>query len=386
MGPAMRLGEFIVQASNQSAGSNAFRGYATTFHPSVATLADATIISLKSGDERTGADVQVHPVTMRPVSGSVVGPNGPEPNFAVHLIPEYAASQPLERTFAAAVTASGANGTFVFPAVPPGQYVLKAWRLPQVLSIGRDAMPPDTTLWGEMPVSVGETPVAGLAIGLHPGAVLAGHVEFNGSAPMPMPAQIQTFISRSFEPPWPLALGNMMGSRVSAQGDFVVQGQPPGKYFANFANAFVPQRWYLESATLNGKDLITSPFLVEGGPVNGIALTFTDHRTEVTGLVQNARGDADADAGVLVFPADYRTWMQNGLPAQAAHLVSPSQTGMYSIVGLPPAEYLFVAAPEDMLTNWRRPETIEVLATQATRVALARGDVKHIDLRTRRMP
>jgi len=78
--------------------------------------------------------------------------------------------------------------------------------------------------------------------------------------------------------------------------------------------------------------------------------------------------------------------MQNGLPAQAAHLVSPSQTGMYSIVGLPPAEYLFVAAPEDMLTNWRRPETIEVLATQATRVALARGDVKHIDLRTRRMP
>ena len=157
MSPAVRLGEFVLQTSNQGnrGGSNALAGrlpastlpdgrimaYPTTFHPSAIAPAEATPITLQPGDERLDVDVRLRPVVMARVSGTVIGPNGPEPHFAVHLMPAYATGQSLELTHEAAVTATDARGAFAFPAVAPGQYSVKAWRVPQILSIGRDSLP-----------------------------------------------------------------------------------------------------------------------------------------------------------------------------------------------------------------------------------------------------
>jgi hypothetical protein len=399
MSPAVRVGDFVLQTSNQgnTGSTNALVGqlpvlsrsdgrivaHPPTFYPNVATASEATPITLKPGDDRSDVDLHLRPVVMVSVSGTVIGPNGPEPQFAVHLIPESVANQPLERAYEAAVTATDSKGAFTFLAVPPGGYVVKAWRLPPVLSIGRDPLPPDTTLWGETPVVVGNVAVTAVAVNLRPGLTLSGRLEFDGSARAPTPQQLQPFLSRCFEFAWPLALGNMIASRVTASYDFTLQGQPPGKYFPNPSNAFFPRGWYLESVTLDGKDLATSPVILDAQNITGIAIRFTDRRTELTGIVRDARGRPDANATVLVFPADYHTWIQNGMPDLAARVVPTSQLGTYSVADIRPGEYLAAAVSEDAVANWQQVSMIEALASHATRVTVARGETKRQDLRSR---
>jgi hypothetical protein len=55
---------------------------------------------------------------------------------------------------------------------------------------------------------------------------------------------------------------------------------------------------------------------------------------------------------------------------------------VYSIGGLPPGDY-FIAAVDDRLTGeWPDPSFMNVLARFATRVAIADGGARTVDLRT----
>jgi len=399
MSPAVRVGDYVVQTSGQGhmGWSNALAGrlpfstradggiasYPTTFYPSALSPLEAVPISLKPGDDRTDVDLQLRPVVMQRLSGTVIGPEGPEPHMAVHLIPAYAVGQHVERTHEAAVTATDARGTFTFPAVPPGEYVARAWRLPPNLVIGSGPLPPDTTLWGEAPITVGETSPERLTLRLQPGLTLSGRIEFNGSATPPRPTALQPMLARGFEPAWPLAYGSLPSSRVSDTWQFTTQGVPSGKYFASLPNQFSISGWHFESAMLDGKDLVISPITLDAQHVSGIVIRFSDRRTVLSGTVTDGAGKPDANALVLVFPADYRLWIENGMPAAGARAVAASQAGGYTIDGVRPGEYLATAVSAELFDKWRDRPTIERLASGATPVTLERGDVKRLDLRKR---
>jgi hypothetical protein len=139
---------------------------------------------------------------------------------------------------------------------------------------------------------------------------------------------------------------------------------------------------FLESVTLEGKDLFISPVRIDGQSVTGVVVTFTDRATQLSGRIQDSTGKADPAASVVVFPADYRTWIQNGLLPQAARVVAASQVGTYLVPDIRPGEYLVAAIGEAALANWQQAATIEALAPLATRVTLVRGDTKQVDLKT----
>jgi protocatechuate 3,4-dioxygenase beta subunit len=399
MSPAVRVGDFVLQTSGQGhwGGSNALAarlpfsmrpdgtvvGYPTTFYPSATSALEAVPITLKPGDERTDVELQLRPVVMQRLPGTVIGPNGPEPHMAVHLIPAYAVGQQVERTHEAAVTATDARGAFTFPAVPPGEYVARAWRLSPSLSIGTDALPPDTTLWGEAAIVVGETPPERLTVQLQPGLTLSGRIEFDGTAATPRPTALQPMLARAFEPAWPLAYGNLLATRVSGAWEFTTQGVPPGKYFANLPNNFSPSGWHFESATVDGKDLVVTPVTLAAQSVSGIVIRFSDRRIVLSGTVTDAAGKPDANALVLVFPSDYRRWIESGMPVAGARAVAASQAGGYTIAGIRPGEYLAIAVNADLFDTWRDRPTIERLASGAMPLTLARGDLKRLDLRKR---
>jgi hypothetical protein len=85
---------------------------------------------------------------------------------------------------------------------------------------------------------------------------------------------------------------------------------------------------------------------------------------------------------VLIFPADYKAWIQNGMLPDAAQVVTASQAGTYQVPDIRPGEYLVAAVGDVTLANWQQPATIEALAPFATRVALKLGDAKQLDLKT----
>lgn len=405
---AVRIGDFLLQTgmAGSSAGTNHLLAvlpstsasqsanagpkvttYATTYYPSARTPLQATTISLAAGTDRSDVNLRLMPVTMTRVSGRLEGPDGPLPGFPVHLIPAYAANGPLEREEEAADTATDATGAFTFIAVPPGQYVLKAYRMPQPQLTDRDLVP-DASLWGQTTVTVGADPAFGLSLTLRPGGTISGKIVFEGAATVPTPSQLQSFVvGRWFEPAWQLAIqeGVLVRGRVNASGEFQSVGLPPGVYTARLAGRYAAatlKGWFLESVTLDGKDLLISPVAIDGQSVTGVVIRFTDRATQLSGAIQDATGKPDITASVLIFPADYKAWIQNGMLPDAAQVVTASQAGTYQVPDIRPGEYLVAAVGDVTLANWQQPATIEALAPFATRVALKLGDAKQLDLKT----
>jgi protocatechuate 3,4-dioxygenase beta subunit len=356
-------------------------GYPATFHPSATTIEGATTLALEAGDHRTGIDIRMRPVTMTAVSGTVVGPDGPARHFAVHLIPDFAANSELERLCAAALTTTDAAGAFTFLGVPPGRYVMKAWRRAQGLVSGRDPPPLDTTLWAESVIAIGETPVKDVRLVLQPGGILSGRVRFEGTAAPLMPAGLQPPLSVAFEPLWSLAFGNRLGVFVAPSLEFATLGLPPGRYVVRLPNQFSASRgWFFESATYQGRDLTVVPIELNGERVSDITITFTDKRSEITGMVLDKTGRPDALAAVLIFPADHRSWIDQGLAPMAARSTLVTQAGTFAIP-MRAGSYLVAAIDEETLLGWTKPGVIDAIARVATPVTLARGESQRVELR-----
>ena len=119
----------VVQTIGRSAipppvgpGARVF-GYPTLFYPRSPSIAKAELITVASGDDRTGVDLQLRPVPMSRVSGTVTGPDGPAANMALHLVPAESDLGTMEVDAATALT--DRNGAFTLLGVPPGQYLLR---------------------------------------------------------------------------------------------------------------------------------------------------------------------------------------------------------------------------------------------------------------------
>ena len=392
LGPLLRLGDVLVQTSAEGswAGSNSLGtvlpttlradgsvlGYASTFYPGTSNPAQAATIKLAVGEQRPGASFRIAAVVLRSVSGRLDGPDGALAGLAVHLIPAFAATTALERSHAVGVTVSLTDGSFSFLAVPPGDYVIKAWRLPSSLVIGTDPLPAEPTLWASVPISVGEKPVTNVAVTLRTGSSIRGRVVHDGTAAPIPPVQLQTPLSVAFEPNWSLAFGARLAIRVNASYEFATHGLPPGICFPVLPNQFLsPARgWFFESAVLDGRDLMTSPIVIEPSTdVTGVVITLSDRRTTLSGSVTNASGQPHTSAAVVVFPADLRAWTDGGLPPLAAFSTVVSQTGTFSM-DVRPGEYFVAAIDEARLPDWRTEATVRALSTQGVRVKINRGE------------
>jgi protocatechuate 3,4-dioxygenase beta subunit len=357
--------------------------YATTFHPSSTTLKEATVVKLGVAEERRDVNLQLRPVVTARVNGTLVAPDGPAAGYAVHLIPAFAVHTPLERFFEAAVAITDRSGGFTFPAVAAGSYVIQSWRMPSRNTSLIAELPAEPSLWAEASLSVDAAPVT-VALTLRRGAGLRGRIVLEGTSPRPMPRAFQATLGAWFEPPWPLAYnaGPLGQTRISDNWEFMREGVPPGTYVPHIPSNFRPPAgWYFKSATLDGRDLLRSPLVLDSADVSGIVVTFTDRRTTLSGTVVDRSGRPDSDAAVFVFPADYQTWLQHGLPGALAHTAAVTQTGSYEFRHVPPGEYLIAAASLDQLENWLEESVVRTLAVQATRVTLTSGSVTRQDLR-----
>jgi hypothetical protein len=391
--PGVRLGDFVVLPG----GINSLIGqlplatlptgrvvtYPTTFHPSATTLGAAAVIKIGVGEERT-ADVQLQPVTTTTISGTVMTPDGPAANHAVHLIPTFAVHTLMERHFETAIAVTDGSGGFVFPAVASGSYSVLSWDKPSRNGNLTNPLPAEPALFGEAAVVVEDTP-AQVALMLRPGARLRGRIVLEGATTPPPPQRFQGVLGAWFQPPWPLAFnaGPIAETRVTAEWEFMREGVPPGRYTPNVSSNFSPPPgWFLQSATIEGRDLLRSPVPVDGQDVSGIVITFTDRPATVSGLITDSAGRPDSAAGVLVFPSDYQSWLENGSPPAVARAIAAAQTGAYTIPDLPPGEYLIVAVGIELLGDWQ-PAMVRELAGQATRLTLTTDTAARVDLRRR---
>ena len=374
------------------------RVYTTRYFPNVDVPSQATVLSLKSGEERSGIDLSLPLAPTASVSGVVMGPLGPVPNVGVRV---RHASETLVNDQAGdvATTTTRADGSFLMPAVPTGNYTIRVMRSPRpsipaaqlamlpaemktMLGAMAEPGPLDTmTLFAELPLPL-ERDVAGLTVTLTTGATVGGRIEFQGATPPASPQGVTVTLT-SISGEWasgPMMMAQASGAAgVKEDGSFTTTGYPPGRYLISTAGR-MPPGWFLKSAMINGVDAAWEPFELEGRDLPNVIITLTDKRSTITGTTQTMTG-APATASVVIFPAAWREWITSGMNAQLARVVRTPDAGTFSIAGMPPREYLMVAVDSAQAPDIQDPSVFEALARAGTSVSVAEGDTRTVTLR-----
>ena len=349
--------------------------YQTTFYPSASAVARATVVTLTTGEERTGVDVHLQPVPAVEVSGTLTNGRDPVANFGVRLLP--ADSGDDSSVLEAATTVTDARGVFTFPLVPAGSYTALAMRAPA--GIGAPPSPdPIAGAWASQTVTVGDQPLSAIALTLQDGVAVSGRVEFQGAAARPAGrAQSQITIERLQR----VSRTNPVNyvAALAETGDFTFRNVAPGRYALRIAD--VLPNWTLMSATMAGRDLLPTGVTIGDDDVSGLTLTFTDQPAAIAGTVRSQRGDADPDAAVFVFPADRAGWRDARVHTRAFRVARASKTGAFAVTNIPPGSYLVVAVDDAVAGDWPDEGFLQKLAPLATTVRVAVGERPTLALR-----
>lgn len=369
--------------------------YQTSFYPGATQLSQATPITLKSGEARTGVDWQVRPTGVARVSGFVTGPEGPAGSVIVRLIP--APGAPDDDALPVATATSAADGSFVFFGVPTGQYVAKAQQL------GRGAMPPGISaeMLASLPpetmamiagrmggggdssflraaVGVGDKDVIGLALSLRPGARVSGRVVFDGTAPVPTPQQLQSAQVSLAASGGQNAPFNQ-STKLAANLTFKTGAYAAGNYTVNISG--VPGTWMVKSVMIGGREAVSAGLELGDTDIADAVITFTDRIPSIAGSVKSDGTAPLPNASVILIPADYRAWLASPAAGhgQVISLVQPG--GAYAIGRLLPGDYLLAALPDEVLAGDHDTAFYEALARVATRVTVGDGEKMTLELR-----
>jgi len=387
----VRIGDYMVASSGSVpllGADGRLQAFQTSFYPGAFAPAQATVISLKSGDDKTDVNFQLSLTSTSRVSGVANGPDGPIANLGVRLVvPGDGIIAESEFDVATAVTR--ADGTFSFYGVPPGQFLLRANKQPRPeIPAELLSQPGLGTLFGGMPtqkgtnemlfattpISVGPSDLDGVVVSLSPGFHVSGRVEFDSQAarPAPQPAQMQA-VTVSLVPMDGRQPGGLLGDitgpdRANDKSEFKTKGYAPGKYFLNVSG---PAAWQVKSISMGGRDVLDAPIEIKDADVAGVVVTFTDKMGTLTG---NVRAGAETDlseATVLLFPANYRGWIDAGMNPRRTRTARANRPGAYTFNNVPPGEYLVAALDRSNEGDMQDPAFIEALARVATKVTIA---------------
>lgn len=355
-------------------GDRARHVYQSTFHPSATTLGQAGVVTLASGDEVNGVDVQLRPVPAAPVGGVLLDGGVPVPHFGVRLMPVDTGDG--AEVMDVALSATDGQGRFTFPLVPAGQYRLVAQR--------QTAVPIGTTpqggltfaeprsvaesagAWAESSVVVSEAPGGDVILSLRPGFRAGGRVVFDGAGTPPPRERLNQFTitavpvraSRRHLPP-------VSGSRIDASGNFSIAAVAPGRYILNWPETL--PGWSVESVTIAGRDVTDAAFEVVHD-ITDIVITFTEQPASISGLVRSKQGPPDNEASVFMFPADRGRWREARSTSRAVRTVRVDANGGFTFPNVIPGEYLVVAVPDSQADDWPDQRLIARLGAAASTV------------------
>ena len=390
----VRIGDFMVASSGSVpliGPEGRLMAYQTTFFPGAAVPAQASLVTLKSGEERSDVTFQLRLIPTSRVSGRAVGPDGPLGNLGIRLVVP-GDGVVSESEFDVATAISKPDGTFAFFGVPPGQFLLKAQKQPRpeipaealagnpaaaaLFGPGAGPAGPKVSMYAASPISVAAGDTDGIVLQLSPGFRVSGRVEFESATgrPQPAAAQIQsiTFNLVPQDGRMPNIIMMAVPDRANAQGEFQTKGNEPGKYFLNVGSA---GPWQLKSATIGGRDVLDAPIELRDADVTGVVVTFTDKIGQVTGSVRSP-GETDlSETSVVLFPADYRTWIDNGLNPRRSRTARATKAGAFTIPNVPAGDYLIVAVDRSAPADLQDPANVESLSRGATRVSVAADPV-----------
>jgi uncharacterized protein (DUF2141 family) len=381
--------------------------FAPTYFPGTPLLRDAARVRVVAGEVRDGLDFVLGAVPVARIMGTITGD---VPNLAavrLVMILDGIRSPIAPGTTPVLSQQVDAQGRFIYSNAAPGRYRIMARAnrndtasapaLPpgggggssSGRGSGNPALPPGELLFATADVDISGHDVS-VSLTLQPGSTISGRVKFEGETPVPENALSTirlsvsppdgTYSSSSGAGTFSNTFIGAPGVQVKADGTFEIGNIGPGvvSLFSPLPTA-ITSNWWMRSAMSGGVDLLDAPFEVKlGADLRDVVVTLSDKRTELSGTLQTATGQAAPSYFIIVFPADSSLRMARSRRIQA---VRPSTAGQFVVKDLPPGEYIISALADVMPNEWNDVTFLERAAPAGVRVTLGEGEKKVQDLR-----
>ncbi len=408
----IRVGDFLLQPGNPGRGSitppsptdGHLFAYQTIFYPTASSPNQGTVVALESGQERVNLDFQLRPVPTARISGVVTADSGPVPNVGVRLVAAGSGDSSADAGFDVAKTLTMGDGSFTFLGVAAGQYSIQVAKAPRLqlpaemmsnpliqMAFGNSMNGAPTgqaaqALSATLPIGVGADDLRDVAVVLHEGVTVSGRLVFEGAAPQPTPQQLQNLhVSLTAADGQMSAFTGLMmlgqqgqGPQIDADLKFKIPRYPAGRYEPTVGGA-LPGAWRLKSVTVGGREL-TEALELKDTDIEDVVITFTDKVGQLTGSVRGDDTKPSPTATVVIFPADTKHWNDDATNPRKPRTVTASKTGAFTANGLLGGEWLVAALNDADVRDIKDAAFLDALSRVATRVTLADGEKKPIDL------
>jgi hypothetical protein len=350
--------------------------YTLTYSPAATSFAGATRVLVVPGQVRDGVDVSLQRAPMATLRGTVSRTDGgpidqirlsldtPGPPIAGYFGPTRVGGAAAED-----------RGAFELHLVPPGRHLLRATA---------SAADGQAAVWAMADLDVGGADIDGIALTLRPSVSVSGRVTFERGAaaapadPAGMPIGLVPAPRPIDDGSASLAglLARPASTKVQADGSFVVTGLMPGEYRV----AASAEGWWLKTAMLGGRDLLDFPLALgaDAADQSGLVLTFSQRRSQLSGVIESAPGQPAPGYFMFVFPIDRAMWRDGARRIRAARSGSD---GRYVIPDLPAGDYHLAALTDLDERALAAGALLDQIAPIALRITIADGQQATQNLR-----
>jgi hypothetical protein len=365
-------GQYIVSAVVGQVSTDDLPGYGRAYFPGTQNPAEAQYVSIGLAQDVASMDISLSRMRTARVAGIVLGPSGePTAPGSLTLAPSQRSSSVTNVPVAARIAP---DGMFAFPNVPPGEYVIQAYR-------GR-ANDHAEGEFGAVFVSVGDADVTDVVVRTLAGSSVTGRFRFDVDAPSTTPklsdfelAAIPTDFDMS--PP-----NNPASAKIHGDWTFEVWGLNGPR---RLQLVRTPPGFALEEIRVNGADVTDRPIALgtRAQSLANVEIVVTDRVTELSGAIVDDRARPVGGATVIVFSMDRQQWYP---ASRYLRRSSSSQDGGFTMAGLPAGSY-FVSAVAAIPTGaedaWQDPEFLDSLIPGASTIGFTDRQKAVLTLRLR---
>ena len=335
-------------------------GFTQIMYPGVSSIAQATPITLRAGEERAGMDFAIQYSPAARVEGTIVAVDGTPTAARVNLVlndPNGGLGGGLESIRSAQ---AGSDGHFAFAEIAPGPYVMSAhMTLPgapgerqQIFSAVSDL---DVV-----------SDMSGVSLTLQEGLTVSGVVHFDGDGPAPNLASLRVSLAPAqSSAAVTISTGSMT---TTADGRFTLPGITPGRYRLTVSPPSPQMPWIVRSATLLGQEALDVPVDVRQSASDGL-ITITDRRSELSGKVEGGI----TDYTIVLFSTNRAHW--TALSRRIMN-VRTANDGSFTFRNTPPGEYYLAAVDDVEPGEWYDPSFLQRATSNAITVTIAEGEKK----------